>query len=155
MSYEFHGAVAATALADRIARERLLRFVELPHALAVLLVDETWQPGPALSDFEHLTQAGAGALAALSLGGPIAYVEIDEQSDLTWQGAVGWSGGRIALPASISRPGEARRPDGGPVAAAFAFLGAAIDPSTWDFGDAGLYRFRHMNGWRSAARRPT
>ena len=159
MAYDLQAAVARAPVLDQVARQAPgAPIVDLPGGLALLVADAAWLGDPGARslpwlDFERLTDAGARRLELASAAGPVVYLEIEEQSDLTWQGAAGWSDGRRSFGPRLLRPGEARPEDGGPVVAAFAFLGAAADPRGSDLPDFGLYRFRHTGEWRAAARR--
>ena len=133
--------------------------VSIAQGFAMLLMAPRWMlevgspdKTQAFPPLEHLTAPIAELFRQYSKTGPIVYIEIDEQLGLTWQAAVGWSAARLALPLSVLNPGEGRPPGGGPVVEAFAFLGAEVDPDHSDFGDFGLYRFKHMNQWISFAR---
>ena len=60
--------------------------------------------------FEFLGRSLAGFLREASVRGPVAYLEIEEMQDRTFEAAVAWSGGELALPPQVLQPGEALPP---------------------------------------------
>lgn len=149
MSYDLQAAAARPAVIAAV-RARLAgsRAVELPHGLAMIPMTVSLSPtGTAVPPFEALGSALADLFESASGAGPVAYFEIDEQLDMTWQAAMVWSAGKVIMPARVVRPGEARPSDGGPVFEAFRRLGAAVEPAGADFDVFGLYRFKHTHQW--------
>lgn len=156
MSYELRALVAQDALAEGlVARLAASIAVPLGKGLTLFPMAGDWaapapESVPAYPEFDdpQLTESLVSALADLSNAGPIAYIAIEEQSDLTWQAAVAWSAGRLQLLPAVQLPGAMRDASGGPVLSALRLLGAEVDPTRSDFGDFGLYRHRHTDEWR-------
>ena len=155
MSYELQAAVAAAPLIAEMAR-RFQRAVAVPlnQGLALIPASGSWlgevtQPGEGrpFPAFDLLSWSLAGFLREASVRGPVVYLEIEETQDLTFEAAVGWSGGELALPPRVLRPGEARPPGGGPVVEAFRLLDVAGEPGQDDWASFGLYQFSHMEQW--------
>jgi hypothetical protein len=101
-------------------------------------VDERQYP-----PFEYLTGWLADFLRLASLRGPVAYLEIDEQQDRTFEAAVAWSGGELALRPRVVWPGDRQSAGGGPVAEAFRILGMSAEPGRI----LGVQPFRHTTQW--------
>jgi hypothetical protein len=155
VSYELQAAVAGAPLIAQMAgRFQHATVVPLNRGLALIPASGPWlgevtgpgegRPYPV---FELLSRSLAGFLRDASVRGPVAYVEIEEMLDLTFEAAVGWSGGALALPPRVLRPGEGRPPGGGPVVAALGLLGVVAEPGQDAGASVGLYQFSHMQQW--------
>ena len=155
MGYELRALIAAgPAVEDLTARLPGAVAIPLAGEIALIPMAGGWPsrlpPSPvAFPEFddEELTAALVAVLEEASMAGPVGYISIEEQSDLTWQAAVAWSGGRRVLAPAVSQPGQGRSVEGGPVLSAFRLAGAVVDPATADFGDLGLYRHRQTTDW--------
>jgi len=155
MSYELRAVVAAAPLIEEMAaRLRHAVLVPLNRGLALIPVSGRWlrqvaQPGREhpYPMFECLSGPLAGFLVEASVRGPVAYVEIEEMMDRTWQAAVAWSGGKLVLPPQEVLPGAAKPPGGGPVTEAFGVLGVTAEPGRDAWVSFGLYRFSRMEQW--------
>jgi hypothetical protein len=155
VSYELQAAVAgAPLIAEMAGRFQHATVVPLNRGLALIPASGAWlaevtgpgegRPYPV---FERLSWPLAGLLRGASVRGPVAYLEIEEALDLTFEAAVGWSGGELALPPRVLRPGEALPPGGGPVVAALGLLGVVAEPGQDAGASVGLYQFSHMQQW--------
>src|SRR5207248_1062566 len=101
VSYELRALVAASPVASRLAA-RLPGSVAVPISQGLALVP---MAGPWLSELANsppvfdelddpqLSREVVALVEDVSRLGPIAYISIDEQSDMTWQGAAAWSEG--------------------------------------------------------------
>jgi len=163
VSYELRALVAASPVASRLAA-RLPGSVAVPISQGLALVP---MAGPWLSELANsppvfdelddpqLSRELVALVEDVSRLGPIAYISIDEQSDMTWQGAAAWSEGTLSMPPEVQHPGEARAPNGGPVLAALRRLGAEVDPTRSDFDDFGLYQRRRTVAWLEDPPKPS
>lgn len=155
MSYELQAAVAAAPLiAEMAGRFQHAVVVPLPGGLALIPASGRWpsevtRPGEGrpYPVFELLSRSLAGFLRDASVRGPVAYVKIEEMLDLTFEAAVGWSGGALALRPRVLRPGEGRPAGGGPVVEAFRLLGVVAEPGQDAWAGFGLYQFSRMEQW--------
>ena len=151
MTYELQAVVAGAPLIEEMAgRFQHATTVPLNQGLALVPVSGRWlreiaRPGEErpYPEFECLSRSLAGASAR----GTVAYIEIEEMLDRSWQAAVAWSGGELALPPQEVLPGESPPPGGGPVTEAFRLLGVASQPGQDAWVSFGLHRFSHMPQW--------
>ena len=156
MTYDLRAAIAGAPLIAEIAgRFQHATTVLLNQGLALIPASGPWLrevTGPGGEQcpypvFEFLGRSLAGFLREASGRGPVAYLEIEEMQDRTFEAAVAWSGGELALPPQVLQPGEALPPGGGPVAEAVRRLGAAGEPGRDERACLGLYRFSHTQEW--------
>ena len=155
MTYDLRAAIAGAPLIAEIAgRFEHATTVPLNQGLALIPVGGPWlrevswpgeqHPYPV---FEFLSRPLAGILREASVRGPVAYFEIEEMQDRTFEATVAWSGGELALPPRVLQPGEALPPGGGPVAEAVRRLGATGEPGRDERASLGLYQFSHTQEW--------
>jgi hypothetical protein len=155
VTYDLRAALAGAPLIAAIAgRFQHATTVPLNQGLALIPASGPWlrevggpgeqRPYPV---FEFLTRPLAGFLREASVRSPVAYIEIEEMQDRTFEAAVAWSGGELALPPQVLQPGEALPPGGGPVAEAVRRLGAIGQPGPDERASLGLYQFRHTQEW--------
>ena len=155
MTYELQAVVAGAPLIEQMAgRFQHATTVPLNQGLALIPASARWLrevtgpgEGRLYPVFDCLSRPLAGFLAGASLRGPVAYIEIDEQQDRTWQAAIAWSGGELALSPQVLLPGEGRPPGGGPVTEAFRLLGVTGGPGQDEWVSVGLYQFTRMQQW--------
>lgn len=127
--------------------------IPLRHGVALPPVDEEdvgglagSGPEPALLAFEYLTPAVLAALAELSAGRRLGYIETDHFGGAGGQGAVVCDGGH-----AVMQPTRDKGPRG-PVSRALAHLGARVGPPHIDgFDGVGLGDFRSNGAWRRAS----
>ena len=156
MTYDLRAAIAGAPLIAEIAgRFQHATTVPLNQGLALIPASGPWLrevTGPGGEQcpypvFEFLGRSLAGFLREASGRGPVAYLEIEEMQDRTFEAAVVWSGGELAVPPQVLQPGEALPPGGGPVAEAVRRLGATGEPGRDERACLGLYRFSHTQEW--------
>ncbi len=151
MTYELSAVVAGASLIEEMTG-RFQHAVQVPlgQALALIPAGGQWlgEVGWSADErqyppFECLSGWLAEFLRLASLQGPVAYVEIDEQQDRTFEAAVAWSGGELALPPQALWPGEGLPQGGGPVVEAFRVLGVTGEPGR----SLGVHPFSHTKQW--------
>jgi hypothetical protein len=130
-----------------------IRVIPLGRHLSLLpmtnaLFDAVTVAGAAELDGFWKAPAGFGhALAACSVGGPIAYVEADYFGGSGTQSAQVWDGGQAVLGPLHLAEGKPSPADGSPISQALRQLGVAKGEHFDEFDAVGLGRHRDTDDW--------